>query len=202
MVRTKKNILKDSSWFGEPKRKLRSKVVHFFNFFLLCFLLSFKFCENGKHIYGLRTLLKHIHSLIFWLVLKLTWLILWDPHKVVARKKTFSTFPSPWKGSENRKLKNPWKKKRKKEKKPKVNLVLSHVNHIFLILDPQIGHQVFKHTHCILKEKLFFFNVKKSPIQGSICFKLVPGLLVPGGLSNNLPLLGCSPKAFKQDSLF
>jgi hypothetical protein len=30
-----------------------------------------------------------------------------DLHKVVARKKTFSTFPSPLKGSENRKLKKP-----------------------------------------------------------------------------------------------
>jgi hypothetical protein len=31
-------------------------------------------------------------------------------------------------------------------------------------------------------KKVFFLNVKKGPIQGSICFKLVPGLLVPGPL--------------------
>jgi hypothetical protein len=59
------------------------------------------------------------------------------------------------------------KGKKKKKKKTKVNLILSHVNHPFFILDLQ-------HTHSIiLFFKVFFFNVKK----GSIWFKLIPGLL-------------------------
>jgi len=33
LVRTKKNTLKESSWFEEPKCKLRCKFVHFFKIF-------------------------------------------------------------------------------------------------------------------------------------------------------------------------
>jgi hypothetical protein len=69
---------------------------------------------------------------------------------------------------------------KEREKKPKVNLILSH--HAFLILDTQIGPQTFRHTHCTLIKKVFK-NVKKGLIHGSICFKLVPGLLVLGPLS-------------------
>jgi hypothetical protein len=47
----------------------------------------------------------------------------------------------------------------------------------FLILDFEIGPQIFKHNNCTLHKNVFL-NVKKSPIQGSICFKLVPKLLV------------------------
>jgi hypothetical protein len=50
----KKKRLKESSWFQEPKSKLRSKVVHFFWFFALFHyflspLLS-KLCENEIHV--------------------------------------------------------------------------------------------------------------------------------------------------------
>jgi hypothetical protein len=73
-------------------------------------------------------------------------------------------------------------KKNHEKKKTKINLILSHVNHIFLILDPQIRPQAFRHNHCTFFLNVIF-NVKKGPIQGSICFKLVPTLLVPGPLS-------------------
>jgi hypothetical protein len=43
--------------------------------------------------------------------------------------------------------------RKKKKKKPKVNLILLHVNHTFLILDSQIRTQAFKHTHCTLRKK-------------------------------------------------
>ncbi len=74
------------------------------------------------------------------------------------------------------------KARKKNKKKSKVDLILSYnQSHIF-ILDPQIGPQAFRHTHCTLGKSVFF-NMRKGPIQGSICFKLVPGLLVPGPLS-------------------
>jgi hypothetical protein len=78
--------------------------------------------------------------------------------------------------------KNTKKTEKNKKIKSKVNLILSYnETHIF-ILDPQIGPQAFRHTHCTLGKSVFF-NMKKGPTQGSICFKLVPGLLVPGPLS-------------------
>jgi len=42
------------------------------------------------------------------------------------------------------------KKGKEKKKIPKVNLILSHVNHTFFILDPLIGPHTFRHTHCTL----------------------------------------------------
>jgi hypothetical protein len=53
------------------------------------------------------------------------------------------------------KKKKPLKKGRKKEKKPKVNLILSHVNHIFLVLNLQIGPQAFRHTHYTIRKNVF-----------------------------------------------
>jgi hypothetical protein len=41
------------------------------------------------------------------------------------------------------------------KKKTKANLILSHVNHTFLILNPQIEPQAFGHTHCTLGKKVF-----------------------------------------------
>jgi hypothetical protein len=69
-----------------------------------------------------------------------------------------------------------------KKEEEEINLTLSHVNQTFLILDPQIGPQAFRHTPCAIRKNVLF-NVKKGPIQGSIWFKLVPRLLVPGPLS-------------------
>jgi hypothetical protein len=54
----------------------------------------------------------------------------------------------------NKKNLKPWKKR------PKVNPILSHVNHTFSILDLQIGPQGFEHTHHTL-EILLIFNMKK-----------------------------------------
>jgi hypothetical protein len=47
------------------------------------------------------------------------------------------------------------KKKKKKEKKPNVNLIFSDVDHIFLIFDPWIGPQAFRHS-LHLRKKWFF----------------------------------------------
>jgi hypothetical protein len=47
------------------------------------------------------------------------------------------------------------------------------------MLDLRIEPQAFKHIHCTLR-KIFFLNLKKGSVQGSICFKLVLGLLVFG----------------------
>jgi hypothetical protein len=74
------------------------------------------------------------------------------------------------------------KKKGRKEQIPKVNLILSHANHTFLILDPQIELQASRHIHCTLGKNVFM-NMKKGPIQDSICFKLVPGPLSKVALS-------------------
>jgi hypothetical protein len=71
---------------------------------------------------------------------------------------------------------------KKEKRKPKINLIPSHVNHTFFILDLQIGPHAFKHTYCTLRKNVFF-NVKDGSIQGSICWQLVPGLLVLAHLS-------------------
>jgi hypothetical protein len=44
----KKKSFKESSWFGEPKCKLVSKVVHFLNIYIFLSLF-FKLCENERH---------------------------------------------------------------------------------------------------------------------------------------------------------
>ncbi len=74
-------------------------------------------------------------------------------------------------------------KKRKKKKRPNVNILLSHVNHTFFILDLPIEHHTFKLTNCTLENKNKNCDVKKGPIQGSIYFKLVHMFLVLGPLS-------------------
>jgi hypothetical protein len=114
LVLTKKNNLKESSWFGEPTCKMGSKVAHFFilsglfHYSLLPLLL--KFCENGRCIYWLRTLLR-AHQLPHLLInsrVNMTGFV--NPCKVVARKRAFSTLPNAWNGSENRLLKKTWRK--------------------------------------------------------------------------------------------
>jgi hypothetical protein len=57
---------------------------------------------------------------------------------------------------ETPKYKNHDEKEKEKEKRPRVNLILSCGNHTFLISNPQIGPQAFKHTHCISRKKRFF----------------------------------------------
>jgi hypothetical protein len=64
-----------------------------------------------------------------------------------------------------------------------------------LILNPWIEPQVFKHTYPTLGKNVCFLNAKKGPIQATICFKLVLGLLVFGPLSK--VALICSHVAWK-----
>jgi len=71
------------------------------------------------------------------------------------------------------------KKGRKKKKRPKVNLILSL---IFDIGPSNWNPSLIKHTHCTLRNNNNN-NVEKGPIHGSICFKLILGLLVFGLLS-------------------
>jgi hypothetical protein len=83
LVETKKNSLKESSWFGEPKCKLGLKVVHSFVFFfvllfsLLFFTLVVQIMWEWKTCYKLRTLLRAHQLLHFLPILKLTWMVLW-----------------------------------------------------------------------------------------------------------------------------
>jgi hypothetical protein len=70
-----------------------------------------------------------------------------DPHKVVVRRNTFSALPVDEMEVKTKSRKNHVKEEEEK-KIPKVNLILSHFNQTFLILDPQIGPQTLKHTHC------------------------------------------------------
>jgi hypothetical protein len=46
-------------------------------------------------------------------------------------------------------------RKEKKKKRSKVNLILSHVNHTFFILDLGIEPQASRHTHCTLGKSGF-----------------------------------------------
>jgi hypothetical protein len=77
-----KKSLKESSWFGEPKCKLGSKVVHsivffFFSFFIIFLTLVAQIMWEWKTFYELRTLLRAHQFPHFWPILKLTWLVLW-----------------------------------------------------------------------------------------------------------------------------
>jgi len=67
---------------------------------------------------------------------------------------------------------------KKMKKKTKNELILSHVNHTFFMLDPRIGPHTFKHIQFTLGKSVFC-NVKKGSIQGPFCFKLVLGSLDP-----------------------
>jgi len=138
----------------------------------------FKFCENGRCIYGLRTLLR-AHQLPHFLInSKFNMVGCVDLHKVATKKSAFSAFPKCIKWKWKLKNKKTMKKRRRRGKRPNVNLILSHVNHTFLVLDLRIGAQVFRQNSLYL-EKNVFLNMKKGAIQGSICFKLILKLLVP-----------------------
>jgi hypothetical protein len=57
-----------------------------------------------------------------------------------------------------------------------ISCTSAHESHIMSV------YKAFIHTHCTLRNNVSF-NVKKCPIQHSICFKLVLPPLVPGSLS-------------------
>jgi hypothetical protein len=44
--------------------------------------------------------------------------------------------------------------KRRRFLKSKINLILSHVNHTFFILNSQIGPQAFRHNHYTLRKNI------------------------------------------------
>jgi hypothetical protein len=82
----KKNSLNKSSQFG----------CLFFHFILLFFILFFYLrCsnENGRHIYGLRTLLKAQQLPHFLINFRINMIGFVDPCKVIARKSAFSALP-------------------------------------------------------------------------------------------------------------
>jgi hypothetical protein len=119
---------------------------------------------------------EHTNSLIFfWSIVKLTWLIFGILTRWVLKGEHFQAFSNARNESENRKLKKLWKKERKKEEERKdqnVHLILSHVNHTFLILNPPIGPQAFRHTRCTLRIKkiLYLKKVKILQVQFKIQF--------------------------------
>jgi hypothetical protein len=79
----KKKSLKESSWFGEPKCKLGSKVVHFF-------YPSFSnFVRMKDMLSGLRTLLRAHYLSHFWPILKFKWLVLWILAKWLLERMHF-----------------------------------------------------------------------------------------------------------------
>ncbi len=161
--------------FGKPKCKLRSKVVHFFVFcfsFIGFVLLLFEFYDDGKYVMDWG----HCENTLapsFLINSKIGMFGFVHPHKVITRRSAFSTFPNAQNGSENKLLKNNFKKKKSKSK---VNLILSIVNHTFLILDPRLDPKAFRHTHCTSKNNVSF-DMKKGPIEGSNLLQISPWAL-------------------------
>jgi hypothetical protein len=66
--------------------------------------------------------------------------------------------------------------KKQKEEEKKANLILSHVNHTFFILDPWIWPQAFRHTHYTLGEMFFLIWTR---MQLNIQFYPGPFVLEP-----------------------
>jgi hypothetical protein len=72
------------------------------------------------------------------------------------------------------------KRKKRKEKRPKVNLIFSHVNHNFLVFGPCIEPQNFIHTH---EKKSVFFECEEGSNARFNLLQIGPELLVPRPLS-------------------
>ncbi len=73
-----------------------------------------------------------------------------------------------------KKTRKKWKEEKKTQRKT-VNLILSHVNLTFLLIEPY----GFNHTHCTLwKNNLLMW--RKVQFKDSICLKLAPKILNPG----------------------
>jgi hypothetical protein len=153
-----KNSLKESTWFGEPKCKLGFQLAHFFNFkkkivfFYPCCSITVRIKAaymNWGHCW------EHTNSPIFLSILELTWLTLWILARWLIERMHFQPFPSAQNGGENRKLKKLWKNRRRREKRPDVNLILSHVNHTFWYWILELDPQAFRYTYCTLRKNLF-----------------------------------------------
>jgi len=103
LVQTKKKSLKESSWFGKPKCKLRSKVVHFFVFcfsFIGFVLLLFEFYDDGKYVMDWGHC-ENTPAPSFLINSKIGMFGFVHPHKVITRRSAFSTFPNAQNGGES-----------------------------------------------------------------------------------------------------
>jgi len=92
LVWTKKKTFKESSWFGEPKCKLRSKVVHFFVFFFF-FIVFFYPCYSNfvkmKNMPCIEDIVKSTLALSLLTNFRVDMDSSMDLHKVVARRGAF-----------------------------------------------------------------------------------------------------------------
>jgi hypothetical protein len=130
--------LNESSWFEESKCKSRSKVVDFLIFFCSFFFSLFSFTlfqilwEWKTHLW-IENIVENTPTLSFFLsILELTWSILliltrWLLERVVP----ILSKCTKWKW--NRNFLKPWSRR---EKRPNVNLILSHVKHTFFYIGP------------------------------------------------------------------
>ncbi len=92
----KTKSLQKSSWFGEPKCKLGSKVTHFFIYFfsLFFFILGVQILWEWKTCYELRTFMNWEHCWAhqlshFWPILECRWLVLWILTKYLLKRMHF-----------------------------------------------------------------------------------------------------------------
>jgi hypothetical protein len=128
----------------------------FFFFFIVFFYPCCSISARIKDAYMNRGhCWEHTNSLIFLSILELTLLTLWILARWLIERMHFQPFPNARNGSENKKLKKSWKSRRRREKKLDVNLILLHVNHTFLILNPRIEPQAFRYTYCTSRKNLF-----------------------------------------------
>ncbi len=96
MVWTKKESLNESSWFGEPKCKIGSKVADFF-VFLFIFIVFFYPCLNStkiKDMLWIEDIVESTSTLPFLTNSRVDMVGFMDLHKVFAKSSAFSTFPS------------------------------------------------------------------------------------------------------------
>jgi len=85
--------------------------------------------------------------------------VIYKPSLSDCKKNAFSIFLNAQNGNENWKFKKLWKKK------PKINLIPSHVNHTFFILNLQIEPQGFKHIHCTSRKNVFMWRMVQLKVQ-------------------------------------
>jgi len=71
--------------------------------------------------------------------------------------------------------------KKGRKKRPKVNLILSHVNCAFFILDSQIGPHTFRYTNCTLRKGVFFKGEERSNSRFNL-LQIGPWVVAPCAL--------------------
>jgi hypothetical protein len=92
-IQTKKRSLKDSSWFGEPKCKLGSKVAHLFIYFIVFLVFLFNFVKM-KDMLWIEDIVESTLALSFLTNFKVDMVGFVNLCKVVVRKITLEIFPS------------------------------------------------------------------------------------------------------------